>query len=299
MTLYIAGLDLTGSKLEGILGSGTGVAKIYYDSVNNPLGGGNTITDNLTNGMRIKAGAYPILGWTASTTPGNNTIADNDGKAIYNQNPSFIFANCNYWGGTPLPADFYGLVYYDPWYGSNGVCDQYAALPGNSLSEWLYAMLDVIPSYLYAQSDVVGALNRDATDEFVSGNYSKAIGMFKSVVKDFPNSDGVQYALTLAYDWLFRCNRAVIPIVIGHLPILSLSKPNIFQSVRLGKNIFRFSHRFSFKIYLVSIVNEPIHNRICNGRIVKVAVPLTDGKLTRYDSASSLNPILDELQYLL
>lgn len=92
------------------------------------------------------------------------------------------------------------LYIYDPWYGSNGVCDQYAALPGNSLSEWLYAMLDVIPSYLYAQSDVVGALNRDATDEFVSGNYSKALGMFKSVVKDFPNSDGIQYALTLAYE---------------------------------------------------------------------------------------------------
>lgn len=102
---------ITGSKVEGIRGYGTGVAKIYYDSVNNPLGGGNTITDNLTNGMRIIRGAYPILGWTASTTPGNNTIADNGGKAIYNQNPSFIFANCNYWGGTPLPADFYGLVY--------------------------------------------------------------------------------------------------------------------------------------------------------------------------------------------
>ena len=34
--------------------------------------------------------------------------------------------------------------------------------------------------------------------------------------------------------------------VIGHLPIPSLSKLNIFQSVRLGKDIFRFSHRFSF-----------------------------------------------------
>ena len=40
------------------------------------------------------------------------------------------------------------------------------------------------------------------------------------------------------YGWLFRCNRPPIPIVIGHLPILSLSKLNIFQSVRLGKNIF-------------------------------------------------------------
>ena len=38
--------------------------------------------------------------------------------------------------------------------------------------------------------------------------------------------------------WLFRSNRTVIPFLIGHLRILSLSKPNIFQSVRLGKNIF-------------------------------------------------------------
>ena len=47
-------------------------------------------------------------------------------------------------------------------------------------------------------------------------------------------------------EWLFRSNRTVIPFLIGHLRILSLSKLNIFQSVRLGKDIFRFSHRFSF-----------------------------------------------------
>ncbi|MCH8303646.1 MAG: right-handed parallel beta-helix repeat-containing protein [Candidatus Marinimicrobia bacterium] len=191
---------ITGSKRDGIQGYGSGAAKIYYSSSLNPLGGGNSITNNTGNGVYVTASSVPILGWS-SGTPGNNIIVNNSGKELYNNTPSVVNATCNDWGGSePLSSELFGLVYYDPWIGSNGVCDQYAALPGNSLSEWLYAMLNVIPSYLYAQGNGISDRNRQATGEFISGNYEEAARLFKEIIRDFPNADGVQYALTLAYE---------------------------------------------------------------------------------------------------
>ena len=107
-------------------------------------------------------------------------------------------AECNDWGGIPSPSEFTGSVDYDPWLGMTPAeCTGTGAM---IRTDWLYALLNPLPAYAVAQSDPVSLTIREATAEFTSGNYAVALQLFRGVVKDFPDSDGIPYALTLAYE---------------------------------------------------------------------------------------------------
>ena len=189
---------VTGSALEGVYATGSGeMSKLYYHATLSPDGGGNTITSNLGHGVYVTDSAAPILGWS-SGTPGNNIIYNNSGKEIYNNTSSAVKATCNDWNGDPLITEFFGVVHYDPWIGSNGVCDQYSALPANPLSGWLYAMFDVVPEILYAQSNGITNRNKQATKALTSGNYEEALRLYKEIIRDYPDSKEVFYTLTLS-----------------------------------------------------------------------------------------------------
>ena len=62
----------------------------------------------------------------------------------------------------------------------------------------LYALLKPSPTYAIAQNNPVALANRAATAEFTSGKYTEALQLLRAVIRDYANSDGIPYALTLA-----------------------------------------------------------------------------------------------------
>ena len=185
---------VTGSERDGIQAFGSGVAKMYY-SVSNPLGGYNTITDNSDNGVLVAKWATPILGIQQSSN-GFNTIKNNTNFQVRNNTGTKIMAECNYWGGAPSQTYFSGLVDYQPFLSQTSCFDNPAMLD----FDWIYALFEPSPTELLAQNDVVRDAIVEATTKFTVGDYSGALQQFRAVVKDYPNSDGMYYALTLAYE---------------------------------------------------------------------------------------------------
>lgn len=190
--------SVTGSELNGVRAYGSGgSSRMYYNSRTSPNGGFNTITSNLSHGIYITDSAGLLLGLTTSSK-GINTIFNNSGKEVYNNTPSIIKAICNDWSGTPTASDFFGVVLYDPYYGFGSPCGEITASLNNPLSRWLFSLLNSNPDYLYAQGSDISVLNSRATDEFASGNYGEALRQYKEIIRDFPNSDQVFFALTLS-----------------------------------------------------------------------------------------------------
>lgn len=76
-----------------------------------------------------------------------NSIKLNDPWQIFNDNGPTINAECNYWGGTPQKAKFYGLTDYNPYLGSDPLPAIVFDLPAATQASGLPKVYHLAPNY--------------------------------------------------------------------------------------------------------------------------------------------------------